>query len=131
MGRRENVHPQAVFFQMDIRSDKLWEIFDRVKFDAVIHHAAQMDVRKSVEDPLFDASVNIIGTLNLLEICRAHGVKKFMFASTGGAIYGDQSPEEKPADERHPTGPYRRTGSRSSRSKTTFITTRRCLDFST
>ena len=105
MGRRENLHPEVEFVQLDIRSDKLWEMFDRVKFDVVIHHAAQMDVRKSVEDPLFDASVNIIGTLNLLEICRAHGVKQFIFASTGGAIYGDQSPDEKPADELHPTKP--------------------------
>ena len=105
MGRRENVHPQAEFFQLDIRSDKLWEIFDRFRIDAVIHHAAQMDVRKSVEDPLFDASVNIIGTLNLLEICRAQGVRKFIFASTGGAIYGDQSRDEPPADESHSTKP--------------------------
>ncbi len=68
-----------------------------------MHQAAQMDVRKSVDDPLFDASVNILGTLNLLENSRLHGVKKFMFASTGGAIYGEQ--EHFPANEQHPTRP--------------------------
>lgn len=103
VGRQENVPDGAAFVKMDIRSDKLWEVFDRARFDAVIHLAAQMDVRKSVEDPLFDCSVNISGTLNLLETCRALGIGKFVFSSTGGAIYGEQI--AFPADERHPLKP--------------------------
>ena len=102
-GRKENMNPKARFLQMDIRSEKIQDIFRKEKFDAVNHHAAQMDVRKSVEDPLFDASTNILGTLNLLENCRAFGVRKFIFASTGGAIYGEQ--DYFPADERHPVRP--------------------------
>lgn len=103
MGKRENVNPKAKFFQMDIRDKAICKIFNDERFDAVIHHAAQMDVRKSVEDPQFDASVNIIGTINLLECCKATGVQKFLFASTGGAIYGEQ--EYFPADEAHPVRP--------------------------
>jgi UDP-glucose 4-epimerase len=69
----------------------------------VNHHAAQIDVRKSVDDPLFDANTNILGTINLLQACVKTGVRKFMFASTGGAVYGEQ--EYFPADEKHPTNP--------------------------
>jgi UDP-glucose 4-epimerase len=67
------------------------------------HHAAQMDVRKSVADPVFDASVNLLGVLTLLEQCVRTGVRKVIFASTGGAIYGEQ--DYFPADEKHPTRP--------------------------
>jgi UDP-glucose 4-epimerase len=102
-GRKENLHPDADFIQTDIRDESLATLFREKKFDVVNHHAAQMDVRKSVDDPKFDASVNILGTLNLLEQARATGVKKFIFASTGGAIYGEQ--EYFPADEQHPTRP--------------------------
>jgi UDP-glucose 4-epimerase len=69
----------------------------------VCHQAAQMDVRRSVADPRYDAEVNILGTLNLLQNCHATGVKRFLFASTGGAIYGEQV--RFPADEEHPTWP--------------------------
>jgi UDP-glucose 4-epimerase len=103
MGRRENINPEAQFIQMDIRSEKIRDIFRREQFDVVNHHAAQMDVRKSVEDPTFDASVNILGTINLLECAREIGMKKFIFASTGGAIYGEQ--DYYPADEEHPQRP--------------------------
>ncbi len=103
MGKKENVNPKATFVQLDIRSKELPGLFERGKFDAVVHLAAQMDVRKSVEDPLFDASVNILGSVNLLEQSRKCGVKKFVFASTGGAIYGEQ--EKFPADETHPLRP--------------------------
>lgn len=102
-GRRENVNPGAQFIQMDIRDEKVRGVFEKERFDVVNHHAAQMDVRKSVADPLYDASINISGSLNLLENCRAFGVKKFLFASTGGAIYGEQ--DYFPADERHPVRP--------------------------
>jgi UDP-glucose 4-epimerase len=102
-GRRENVNPRAAFYEMDICDPGIAEIFKREKFGVVCHQAAQMDVRKSVADPGYDAKVNILGTLNLLQQCRETGVKKFLFASTGGAIYGEQV--RFPADEEHPTWP--------------------------
>lgn len=105
-GKLENVNPRAKFYQKDIRDD-LSEIFSKEKIDVVNHHAAQMDVRKSVEDPIFDADNNIIGSINLLQNCVKYNVKKFMFASTGGAIYGEQ--DYFPADENHncqPCSPY-------------------------
>lgn len=103
MGKREYLNSNAKFLKMDIRDEKVQEVFQKEKFDVLIHHAAQMDVRKSVEDPLFDASINILGTLNLLENCQSSGVRKFIFASTGGAIYGEQ--DYFPADETHPVRP--------------------------
>lgn len=102
-GVMENVNPKAAFRRADIRDAAISELFRHDPFDVVIHHAAQMDVRKSVDDPAFDASVNIIGTLNLLENSIRTGVKKFIFASTGGAIYGEQ--DYFPADEAHPQRP--------------------------
>jgi UDP-glucose 4-epimerase len=102
-GRRENLNAQAKFYQMDICDNNIAEIFEQGQFDAVCHQAAQMDVRRSVADPRYDAEVNILGTLNLLQNCKATGVKKFLFASTGGAIYGEQV--RFPADEEHPTWP--------------------------
>jgi UDP-glucose 4-epimerase len=103
MGKRENVNVEAEFYQLDIRNERMRNIFKDEQLDAVVHQAAQMDVRKSVADPMFDASVNIIGTLNLLERCREYNVKKVIFSSTGGAIYGEQ--ERFPADEDHPLRP--------------------------
>jgi len=103
MGKRENVNVDAEFYQLDVRSEHLRNVFRDDQFDAVVHQAAQMDVRKSVTDPMFDASVNIIGTLNLLEMCREYNIKKVLFSSTGGAIYGEQ--ERFPADEEHPLRP--------------------------
>ncbi|MCR4417248.1 MAG: GDP-mannose 4,6-dehydratase [Ignavibacteria bacterium] len=105
-GRKENINPGAKFYEIDIRDD-LTKIFDEGKFDVVNHHAAQIDVRRSVTDPIYDAGVNIIGTLNLLQNSIKFGVKKFMFASTGGAVYGEQ--DYFPADENHkqqPLSPY-------------------------
>ncbi len=99
----ENIHPDAVFHQTDIRSESVEHILRREQVEVIIHHAAQMNVRKSVADPAFDASVNILGSINLLEACRRVGVRKFIFASTGGAIYGDQ--RYFPADEDHPMKP--------------------------
>jgi len=103
-GKVENVNSQAQFFCADIRDAEIEEIFQTNKFDVVNHHAAQMDVRKSVEYPIYDAEVNAIGILNLLQNSVKNGVKKFIFASTGGAIYGEQ--DYFPADEEHPTQPY-------------------------
>ena len=103
-GRLENVNAKAAFVKGDIRDRGLIKsVMDDFKPDVVNHHAAQIDVRKSVEDPAFDAEVNIIGSITLLENSVKHGVKKFVFASTGGAIYGE--PEDIPADESTPPMP--------------------------
>lgn len=103
-GRKSNLNPGAVFVQGDIRDPKTAEIFQRYSFDVVNHHAAQMDVRLSVVDPIFDAENNIIGLLNILQNCVKTGVKKVIFASSGGVVYGEQ--ELFPADENHPQRPY-------------------------
>ena len=102
-GVRENINPKAIFYQVDIRSEKIEEIFRKERIDVVNHLAAQMDVRRSVADPQFDASVNVLGVLNVLENARKHGVTKIIFSSTGGAIYGEQ--DYFPADEEHPLRP--------------------------
>jgi UDP-glucose 4-epimerase len=106
-GRRELVHPDAALHVMDIRSSRLPAVFDTARPEIVVHLAAQMNLRRSVEDPVYDASVNVLGTLNLLECCRRTGVGRVVFASTGGAIYGDcdrlPTPEDQPE---HPTSPY-------------------------
>ena len=102
-GFEKNVNPKAKFINADIGDTNLLQLFEKEKFDVVNHHAAQMDVRKSVADPAFDANTNIIGTINLLQCCIKTNVKKFMFASTGGAVYGEQN--YFPADENHPTSP--------------------------
>lgn len=102
-GSKTNVHPHAHFYQVDVRSSEVDRIFERHSIDAVNHHAAQMDVRKSVADPIFDASVNVLGSLNIFEMARKRGVRKIIFASTGGAIYGEQ--DYFPADEEHPVRP--------------------------
>ena len=102
-GKRENVPPEATFIKMDISSPVVHRIFEREKFDVIFHLAAQMDVRRSVEDPGNDAEINILGGINLLRSSVKQGVKKFIFASTGGAIYGEQ--DYFPADEKHPLNP--------------------------
>ena len=102
-GVREFINPAAVFYEMDITDDRISEVFREHKIDIVNHHAAQIDLRKSVQSPMFDIDVNIKGSVNLLENAVKNGAKKFIFASTGGAIYGD--PEYIPADESHPTRP--------------------------
>ncbi len=102
-GRRENIPEGAVFHELDIRSEKASACMLEQGFEAFVHHAAQMDVRKSVADPQFDAAVNVLGLLNLMEAGRRAGLKKVVFASTGGAIYGE--PDYAPQDERHVTRP--------------------------
>ena len=79
-GFLKNVNPNAHFIKSDISSPSLAELFEKVKFDVVNHHAAQIDVRKSVNDPIFDANTNILGTINLLQACIKTGVKKFMYS---------------------------------------------------
>jgi UDP-glucose 4-epimerase len=102
-GSMENVNPKATFYLMDIRAQECKKVFEQEKFDIVCHHAAQMDVRLSVTNPQLDAEINILGVLNLLQNCVQYKVKKFLFASTGGAIYGEQ--DVYPCDENHPTRP--------------------------
>ena len=102
-GRKENVPPRAEFHQLDIRSPEAASLIRDGGVELLVHHAAQMDVRRSVADPVHDASVNILGTLNLLEGGRRGSLKQVVFASTGGAMYGEQ--ERFPADEGHPAKP--------------------------
>ncbi len=102
-GSKRNVNSNAKFVHLDIRDKKLDKVFGVEQFDVVNHHAAQMDVRKSVADPEFDASINVLGGLNVFENARRHGVRKIIFSSTGGAIYGEQ--DYFPADELHPLRP--------------------------
>ncbi len=103
-GFETNVPSKAKFVKGDITDKELInKLFDEGQFNVVNHHAAQMDVRRSIADPTFDAQVNILGTINLLNASVLTGVKKVMFASTGGAIYGEQ--DYFPADENHPTRP--------------------------
>ena len=102
-GQRKNIPEAAKFYEIDICDEKIKNIFEMERPDIVNHHAAQMDVRKSVADPSYDASVNILGSINLMQNAVKYKVKKFIFASTGGAIYGEQ--DYFPADEKHPNQP--------------------------
>jgi len=102
-GRRENINPRAAFYHVSILDQALADIFREEKPEVVIHHAAQISVRDSVKDPLHDMEINIKGSLLLFEHCKDYKVKKFIFSSTGGALYGEQ--DYFPADENHPTRP--------------------------
>lgn len=106
-GKKHNINNKARFYHVDIQSQELQTIFEKETPDYVSHQAAQIDVRRSVSDPIFDASINVLGTLNILENCIRNGVKKIIFASSGGAVYGEQ--ESFPATEMHltrPVSPY-------------------------
>jgi UDP-glucose 4-epimerase len=106
-GKRTNLPAAAKFYHADIRSPEAREIVRNERPQVLSHHAAQMDVRKSVADPAFDATVNVLGMINMLEGAREIGVEKVLFASSGGATYGEQS--EFPAPETHthdPLSPY-------------------------
>ncbi len=102
-GKRKNVNKKAVFYKLDIQSKRIDRVFKKERPLILVHLAAQMNVRHSTEDPGFDAQVNILGTINLLEHAVRHGVRKVSFASSGGAIYGEQ--EVFPASEEHKTDP--------------------------
>jgi len=102
-GKRKQVNKKAEFYKMDIRSKRIERVFRKERPVIVVHLAAQMNVRLSTEDPGFDADVNILGTLNLLEHTVKNGVRKVSFASSGGAVYGEQ--EVFPAAESHRTDP--------------------------
>jgi UDP-glucose 4-epimerase len=102
-GKRRNLAPDATFYELDIRDEAVGGVFADEKPEVMFHLAAQMDVRKSVADPRYDADVNIGGTINLLEAGRATGLRKTIYAATGGAMYGE--PEDIPAPETTPVDP--------------------------
>lgn len=101
-GYKDNINPKAIFYNADIR-DNLDKIFKKHKIDVISHHAAQVDLRLSLDNPENDASININGSLNIFQHAVKHNVKKVIFASSGGAIYGEQ--KYFPADELHITNP--------------------------
>lgn len=106
-GNRANVDPQARLYQVDIRTSELDDVFTDFRPEVVDHHAAQANVPASVTDPVYDASVNVLGSLNLLKLSAAHGVRKFIYISSGGAMYGEPTalpvPEDAPV---RPLSPY-------------------------
>ena len=102
-GKREQVNPQARFCELDITDPGLAEVFAREKPDVVSHHAAQVNVRRSVDDPAYDAAVNVLGSINVLEAAVRSGCRKVIYASSGGACYGE--PDEIPTPETCPPRP--------------------------
>ena len=102
-GHVEHLPPNARFYQMDLHSPWIDELFRIERPEAVVHEAAQASVRRSVEDPVFDAGINVLGTAALLQASVHHGVRRFLFASTGGALYGDA--DVTPTPEDYPTLP--------------------------
>ena len=106
-GQKENLNPVAKFYKLDILDSKVSEVFRKEKPEIIFHLAAQIDVRKSVEKPIEDANTNILGSLNILENCKRYKIKKIIFISTGGAIYGEAdivpTPENYPE---FPLSPY-------------------------
>ena len=107
-GKRSQVPDGAAFHELDVASADAAGVVREGRFDAICHLAAQIDVRKSVADPCFDAQVNVVGTLNLLEAVRASSfATRFIFASTGGAVYGDlAAPPTSESDPKDPQSPY-------------------------
>ncbi|MDY6855139.1 MAG: GDP-mannose 4,6-dehydratase [Thermodesulfobacteriota bacterium] len=102
-GKKENLSQNSLFYEGDIRGPIVKEVMEKERPVALIHHAAQISVRDSVDDPIYDMDVNIGGTLNLLQNSVRFGIKRFLFACTGGALYGEQ--DYFPADEEHPIRP--------------------------
>jgi UDP-glucose 4-epimerase len=102
-GHERNLHPLARFYHVDIRSRDLQDVFAREHPEVVCHQAAKANVRESLEQPLLYADVNVLGSVNVLECCRRAGVRKVIYASTGGAVYGQ--PAALPVVEDHPINP--------------------------
>jgi len=102
-GRRENVPEGAVFLERDLEDPTIEEVLRDEKVDVVSHHAAQANVRVSVDEPVHDAEANVVGGVKLIQACRRAGVRRILFASSGGTVYGEQ--ESFPCDESHPTRP--------------------------
>ncbi len=106
-GNKKNLNNKAKFCETDIRDEKISEIFEKEEPDYVFHLAAQMNVRESIKNPIEDADINISGTLNILNCCVKYDVKKIIFSSTGGAIYGDDCKIPTPETEKKvPMSPY-------------------------
>jgi len=105
-GKRKNLNPAARFYQVDIRDSSLRDVFERERPEVVDHHAAQASVKVSVGDPFGDAQVNILGSLNLMQNCLNYGVSKLIFASTGGAIYGEGLHPHEEGEGPAPLSPY-------------------------
>jgi len=106
-GEKVNINPKAVFYHIDLGNYKeVKKFFEKEKPDIVYHFAAQINIRLSVENPIFDAQINILNTINLIELCVKNNVKHFIFSSSGGAIYGDvKTPMDKNTIE-YPISPY-------------------------
>lgn len=102
-GRRENIPVGAQFIAVNVGHHSIQELIREIAPHVINHHAAQIDIRQSVANPRLDIEANILGTLNLLEAGIKAKIERFIFASSGGAVYGEQ--ETFPADERHPTEP--------------------------
>jgi UDP-glucose 4-epimerase len=102
-GKKENLNSKAKFYKLSITDNKVEKVFADEKPEYVIHQAAQVDVTRSVKDPVFDAETNIIGGLKILENCRKYGVKKIVYGNSGGA--GSGEPQYLPVDEKHPIAP--------------------------
>lgn len=101
-GKFENIHAKVKMYQIDITSEQVKEVFAIEKPNFVIHQGAQIDVQKSLKDPMFDAQVNILGTINILENCKTYGVEKIVYASSA-AVYG--TPDYLGVDEKHTVDP--------------------------
>ncbi|MFQ5597275.1 MAG: NAD-dependent epimerase/dehydratase family protein [Nitrospiria bacterium] len=102
-GKKKHLHKNASFYKVDITTARLERLFQKERPELISHHAAQMDIRKSVADPSFDAKNNILGLLNLLGYALRHGTRRVIFASSGGGLYGRQ--EKLPISEHHPARP--------------------------
>ncbi len=102
-GRESNLNPKAAFYKLDIRSPQVEDVFAKERPEVISHHAAQMDVRRSMADPIFDADVNILGSIKLGQLAMKYGTRKFIHISSGGAAYGE--PVYLPCDEEHPVRP--------------------------
>jgi UDP-glucose 4-epimerase len=113
-GRRANLPAKAEFVELDVRDDEVRNLFREVRFDLVNHHAAQIDVRVSVLDPSKDASINVMGLLNLTEAAIEVGTQRFIYVSSGGVVYGEPeqvpTPESAPKLPRSPYGVTKLTG---------------------
>ena len=102
-GKLKNLNPAATFHHVDITNKSVVEVFQREQPDLVFHLAAQASVSVSTKDPIHDSDINVMGTLRLLEAARRCGIEKFIYSSTGGALYGE--PQYTPCDENHPIAP--------------------------
>ncbi len=105
-GKKANLNPKATFYRADIGDPKIAEIFAQEKPEFIFHLAAQIDVRKSVADPIYNAKINTLGFLNILENCRKYQVKKVIFSSSGGVVYDQKCVPADEDDPKDPLSPY-------------------------